>query len=243
METLLPEIKAWPTVLFDKGIGSLVMNIEVDIQYLADAMAQAGMTDADIEGTTVHFTDDTLIDDDGDVHGFGEYQETERTAFVYLGTLSQSEEELKNDEVTEDATQEDLIESTNEFLSEIVLHELCHAIDYRSMGDEALLDEAFTHYLPAAKLSLVTRMLHRIVQSKFLSESGDELLPMVADLVKSDRLRKLNKHKNSGALTHDMYLNEPSEIRAREFSETIIRDITVNGGEYPLSIDLRTNPS
>lgn len=168
------------------------------------------------------------------------WQSNNHTAYVHIGSLAHYEAREALDEEFVDAPQWAVDEVVDMTLTETVLHELRHEIDDANAGAEAIIDEMLNHLMKDAKPSRFTRLLRRMAKSKwFDEESRSELEDLVTKMEASDGQRQLEKYMVKDKVPHDVYLGEPSEIRAREFSETLANGILDGDRNYPIVIDLQ----
>ncbi len=234
-----PLTEVWPSVIFDIAVGRLVTNVEVDIQYIADTLSHAGMSDEAIAQTTLHFTDQTIINDkdNDELVKFGEHDPDTHTAFVYMGTV----EHYVNGRGRFDDGSEETKEVLDWFASwnatEYALHELHHEVEEITIGKDALIAEELEYYEINTEPSRATRIVRWIMSRKFMAHPREQMQELLVDFEAMDN-RRINTEYANAITSQDKYLNLPHEKRAREFSEGIARQITYGDKDYPIKVEL-----
>lgn len=234
--------EAWPKVIFDVGVGQLATNIEVDIQYIANTLAGGGMTDEQITATTLYFTDQTIIREEGSDNptlNWGDYDHETHTARVHLGTLEYHISGRGYLDDDQDISQEVLNLLANSDATEHTLHELHHELEASTIGKAALDVEELAYLGIKTKPSLITRLAMRAIRwGSITDESREMLQELVGDLEASSARTREEKSAHAMA-SETVYLDSPAEKRAREFSERIVESIIDDDRNFPVQVEFR----
>lgn len=225
--------EAWPSVLFDTSLGEMVTNIEVDIEYIADFLSRAGLSDEQIMDTTLRFDGETVLYGRGNkytqfgIHKPDAPRSDSYTAHVHLGSARQLAIDYEEDQERIGDPIEDLIKDeikdwiANGVAYETAIHELTHEVERVVVGDDALAEERLAHYQAEAKPTLVMRLVRWALSTKMLENTDtSELSEVNARLETTNKRIAAERAKKKG--THEQYKALPEEKRAEAMAAEAI---------------------
>jgi hypothetical protein len=253
-----------PTISYDINLGKQVNYIDINASLLGDIMQHYGMDDESIAKTEILISNKSnIVEKNGDrfVLG-GHYDRLDESIVVFVADDIDISRKINNEyyskysyEYYDSSYKEDevLNKQVSSILSETILHELQHRIDFSVHGEKFVHkqlieqienkfnnpDKQFGKAFKYTTLGALTSA----AALKFIP--GNEklffLIPcFIAELYGFSKMPRAvyNSIKSIRYIkSHQGYLDRPHEVRAREFSDQMVRYL----GErqlLPVNIDI-----
>lgn len=217
-----------PRVEYAEGVDEIA-DVSVNIQWFADFLRQNGVSDEEIQATTILVMSDFLerakkpdknIDDEEVAQG-GYYDPPTRTIAIDIAEKRWLlvEDPGLADEPDYPYSPETIDMVANSLLSEDAIHEAVHRVQHARGKD---VQSLMAHYDKVVPEGIFYRLLKKLAPSDPESQQG---------------LAEIREQRLMGAIgaNHEWYLNEPDEIEARRIAKQEIEKLEADQ-EYPIRV-------
>lgn len=258
------ESEVLPNISYDINLGKQVNYIDINASLLGDIMQHYGMDDKSISETEIFISSKSnIIEKNGQKFILGgQYNSAEESIVIFVGDDIDISRELNDKYFTQHPNEiDDLIftlhdvlnKQVSSIISESILHELQHRIDFSVHGEKVINQQLSEHieskfdnpekdYSKSMKYVTLGTFTTAIAL-KFIPGNEKLIFTIPGLIAEFYGLSKLPKaaYRSMKYIkyfkSHDSYLERPHEVRAREFADQMVRYL----GErqlLPVDIDI-----
>lgn len=243
------EIKVFPSVSYDVNLGKEVDYIDIDLELLSKVLIANGLSEQEILDTEILISNNSNVYEKNGEKFFksGHYDSKNGEIVVFLKDnieLAKSDVEKYrteyqgNDKVSDEVLANVLDDLISEDIAGTLFHELMHRIDFIVKGSDTVsheqslkFEEKFGNPDKKYKKSMIylfAGTIASLASMKFMPQndrvfvqapaSVSEFMGMIG--VGSSLIKTIKSYKY--VKSHEGYLDQPHEVRAREFSAKML---------------------
>jgi len=261
------ELDVFPSVSYDVNLGKEVDYIDIDLELLSYVLKANGLSEQEILDTEILISNDSNVyEKNGEkYYRSGHYDSRDGGIVVFLKDnmdLARSDvEKYRSEYTSEDKVSDEILgyvldDLISEDIAGTLFHELMHRIDYMVKGSEVVnkeqtlqLEEKFGNPDKKYKKSMIylfAGTIASLASMKFMPQNDRVFVQAPASVfefmgmigVGSSLIKTIKSYKY--VKSHEGYLDQPHEVRAREFSTKML-EFLKEEGIFPVKIFVKSD--